>query len=62
MESCSVGGEERFVLPGTQPDLEIERGIEGEDDLTVKLARWLPSGAEIECPPGELSARLASQV
>ena len=48
-----------FVSPGTQPDLEFGRGLEGGDELIEKLARRLPPGAEIEHPSGELAERLS---
>ena len=50
-----------FVSPGTEPDLEFERGLEGGDELTEKLARRLPVGAEIEHPSGELAGRLGGR-
>ncbi|MCS3757699.1 hypothetical protein [Salinibacter ruber] len=50
-----------FVSPGTQPDLEFERGLEGGDELIEKLARRLPPDAEIEHPSGELAGRLAGR-
>ena len=51
-----------FVSPGTQPDLEFERGLEGGDELIEKLARRLPPGAEIECPSGEFSGQLGGRI
>jgi hypothetical protein len=50
-----------FVSPGTQPDLEFGRWLEGSEELIGKLARRLPAGAEIECPSGELASRLAGR-
>ncbi|WP_251941574.1 hypothetical protein [Salinibacter ruber] len=50
-----------FVSPGTQPDLEFGRGLEGGDELIGKLARRLPPDAEIEHPSGELAGRLAGR-
>jgi hypothetical protein len=50
-----------FVSPGTEPDLEFERGLEGGDELIEKLARRLPVGAEIEHPSGELAGRLGGR-
>ncbi len=50
-----------FVSPGTQPDLEFGRGLEGGDELIGKLARRLPPDAEIEHPSGELTGRLAGR-
>jgi hypothetical protein len=59
-----IGGHsvEVYTSPGSKPDLEFERKLQGGDELIEKLARRLPPGAEIEHPSGELAGRLAGQM
>ena len=57
-----VGGHSVEVYtssPGSEPDLEFERKLQGGNELIEKLARRLPPGAEIEHPSGELAERLS---
>lgn len=55
-----IGGQsvEIYASSGDEPDIEFGRHLSGGDDLIEKIARRLPSDAEIQCPSGELQARL----